>query len=415
MTQGRKIDSIAKLFNETRKATEDIVKPLSIEDMTIQWGNDVSPMRWHLGHTTWFLERVVLRNQNTDYEPYRKEYDYLFNSYYESIGDSFPKDLRGNISRPGVEEVMEYRRYITKKINDTIEAMNQEKQNLILLCINHEQQHQELMLMDIKYNFYHNPLKIPYGKRMEHKGDVKQQLHFMEFEAGLREIGYGGKGFAFDNEVPRHKEFVDSFKISDRLVTCGEYMQFMDDGGYEKPLLWLSDGFTTAKKEKWNAPLYWFKESGEWKIFTLNGVKNVNPSEPVSHVSYYEAYAYAKWAGMRLPTESEWEVAFGNEQPAESCNLMESGNLEPLPYKSSDYQALSDLWQWTSSAYLPYHGSKPLPGEPGEYNHKFMSNQMVLRGASYGTPRSHARSTYRNYYHPETRWAFSGFRLAGDL
>lgn len=408
-------DSLSTLFNYTRKKTEEIVNPLSIEDMTIQWGNDVSPMRWHLGHTTWFLERMVLLNGHKDYEPFRREYDYMFNSYYENIGDPLPKDLRGNISRPGVQEIMEYRKCITERVIAEINGMSEENRKLLMLCINHEQQHQELMLMDIKYNFFHNPLKIAYGKRIKKGIALNRHLNFIAFEAGINEIGYGGKGFAYDNETPRHKEFVDSFRIADRLVTCGEYMEFMNHKGYENPKLWLSDGLTTIRREKWNAPLYWFKEDGEWKIFTLNGVKKIDPYEPVSHISFYEADAYARWAEMRLPTESEWEVAFANEKPHDSSNLMESWNLEPMAYTGTGHQALSDLWEWTGSAYRPYHGSKPLQGEIGEYNHKFMSNQMVLRGASYGTPVSHARTTYRNYYAPDKRWAFTGFRLASDL
>ncbi len=402
------------LFTSTRRATELMTEPLSIEDMTIQCGNDVSPVKWHLGHTTWFLEKITLRNNFKEYVPYDLAFDYLFNSYYETIGDSFPKELRGTISRPGVHEIMKYREFVTESVLRMLPEMNNSEKAALLLCVNHEQQHQELMLMDIKYNFFNNPLMPAYkdAKQLIRKDEVSQ--NFLDFHSGVREIGYLGNDFAFDNETPRHKEYVDSFKISNRLVTCEEYLAFMEDGGYQNPALWLSDGLMTLRKNGWNSPLYWFKNSDEWNIFTLRGVKKIEPNEPVSHISFYEADAYARWAGMRLPTESEWETAFGDQTVTSHCNLMESDILQPKPIDGYGHQALGDLWEWTASAYLPYHGSSPLRGEAGEYNHKFMSNQMVLRGGSYGTPASHLRPTYRNYYPPDKRWQFCGFRLAGD-
>ena len=406
-------------FRDIRDRTLKIVSPLSVEDMVIQCGNDVSPMRWHLAHTTWFFEKFLLSRYIDGYQTFDPKFDYLFNSYYETIGSYFPKELRGTQSRPGIERILEYRKSVEDKIETYRDQLQiDEALSIIELGINHEEQHQELMLMDIKYNFFNNPIFPSYMDKKPISGRSAGAMEYSRFEPGIFEIGHSGSGFAFDNETPRHRIWHDGFEIADRLVTNGEYMKFIDDGGYHDPSYWLSDGLAISRKNNWKAPLYWVEDNGQWKIFTLSGIHEIDPDDPVSHVSFYEASAFATWAGKRLPREDEWEVAFSGLEPDPGNNFMDAWHLHPVPLSGSNRrtkQAFGDLWEWTQSPYVPYPGSSPLPGSVGEYNHKFMANQMVLRGGSCVTPLDHIRITYRNFFQPEKRWEFSGIRLAGDI
>lgn len=405
--------SITSRFKEIRSFTLELVNPLEIEDFIVQTIPDVSPPKWHLAHTTWFLERFILNEYKKNYKAFNPQFDYVFNSYYETIGTFHPRDKRGALSRPTIDEVFAYRDYVDQHIIEVLERAEDSTlskiHSLIEIGLQHEQQHQELLLTDIKYNFYQNPLKPAYSAVM---GETElAQLEYKTFEGGIVEVGHSGDGFAFDNEAPRHKVWLEPFKIASRTVTNGEFLEFMEDGGYEKAQYWLSDGWTTVKKEGWNSPLYWEKAEGKWLQFTLSGQKCLDLNEPVCHVSFYEADAYARWAGKRLPREEEWEIA------AEGCpikgNFADSGRFHPG--LSGDFSGLySGVWEWTSSAYSPYPGSKPLEGALGEYNAKFMCNQMVLKGGSCATPASHIRTTYRNFFQPEKRWQFSGIRLAED-
>ena len=405
-------------FYEVRERTLKIVEPLSVEDMVIQCGYDASPMRWHLAHTTWFFEKFLLRKFVSNYTVFDQSFDYLFNSYYETLGSYFPKELRGTQSRPILERILEYRMKVESDLASHIDDLqSKEALSILELGINHEEQHQELMLMDIKYNFFNNPSFPAYIDAKPARASKKGKMSYRHRDPGLFEIGHSGSGFSFDNETPRHKVWLDGFEIGDRLVTNGEYMKFIEDGGYQDPSYWLSDGLAVSRKNNWKAPLYWVEDEKGWKIFTLSGLQDLDPEEPVSHVSFYEADAYATWAGKRLPREEEWEVAFSGSRKSAYSNFMDSWYLRPLPVAENDTgsrQVLGDLWEWTQSPYVPYPGSSPLPGSVGEYNHKFMANQMVLRGGSCVTPADHIRTTYRNFFQPDKRWEFSGIRLAGD-
>jgi ergothioneine biosynthesis protein EgtB len=418
MQDNKETSQIFNKFYEVRERTLKIVEPLSVEDMVIQCGYDASPMRWHLAHTTWFFEKFLLRKFVQDYTVFDQTFDYLFNSYYETIGRYFPKKLRGTQSRPIVDRILEYRMKVENDISSHIGDLDgKEALSILELGINHEEQHQELMLMDIKYNFFNNPYFPSYIDAKPARASKAGKMIYQKHVPGLYEVGYSGKGFSFDNETPRHKVWLDSFEIGDRLVTNGEYLEFIEDGGYQNPTYWLSDGLEISRKNNWKAPLYWVENEKGWKIFTLSGLQDLNPDEPVSHVSFYEADAYATWAGKRLPREEEWEVAFSGTRKSTYSNFMDSWYLRPLPVAENDTgsrQALGDLWEWTKSPYVPYPGSSPLPGSVGEYNHKFMANQMVLRGGSCVTPADHIRITYRNFFQPDKRWEFSGIRLAGD-
>ena len=409
---------ILKLYLRTRERTLDIADPLEIEDMVIQANSDCSPVKWHLAHTTWFFEKFIASKFITNYETFDRSFDYLFNSYYEGIGRYFPKDRRGTVSRPTVSEVLKYRKYIDSLIENLLKngKASSEVLDLIELGINHEEQHQELMLMDIKMAFFNHPDYPAYRndlKTQHSKKKVKQSWH--SFDEGLFNVGFDGSGFCFDNETPSHKEWLNSFSISSRLVTNEEFLNFIMDEGYQRPELWLSDGWSWVKSNNIRHPLYWVKERDDYSIFTLSGLQKMILSEPVSHISFFEADAFARWSGNRLPSEPEWERAFYNYKKTGRENFMESDYLKPTSCSNAGLsQGFGDLWEWTQSPYLPYPGSKPAEGEIGEYNHKFMSGQMVLKGGSYGTPRDHIRLSYRNYFQPEKRWAFTGIRLAGD-
>ena len=417
-------------FDEVRRTTEQICQPLVTEDFVIQSMADVSPPKWHLAHTTWFFERVILQQFSTDYRPYNERYYYLFNSYYQSFGERWARDIRGTLSRPTVKDVYDYRAAIDERIRSLIEAAGTKDfpkiSRLLELGLHHEQQHQELLVTDIKHILASNPLRPLYKEngtpRTGRTPTVRGTPGFVGVGGGMFEMGANGNGFAWDNEYPRHKTFVSDFALMNRLVTCGEYLNFINDGGYRNPLLWLSDGWEVAAREGWVAPLYWEKPDETWNIVTLSGVRPVDPDEPVSHVSYYEASAYARWSGKRLPTESEWEMASSLVRTSPSCgNFLETGNFHPVPLgqargvdESGLSQMFGDVWEWTASSYLPYPGYQQEQGPLGEYNGKFMINQMTLRGGSCATPRTHIRPTYRNFFQCEKRWQFTGFRLASD-
>ncbi|SER93984.1 ergothioneine biosynthesis protein EgtB [Gracilibacillus ureilyticus] len=408
--------NIQSRFAKIRGFTDQIVAPLEAEDFIIQSTSDVSPAKWHLAHTTWFFERFVLIPHASNYQEFNPQFDHLFNSYYETIGKPFARPNRGLLSRPTIKEVVKYRKYVEENILNMLNQADQELikkiEPIIEIGMNHEQQHQELLLTDIKYNFSINPLKPAYFNDSSHDDSYTSDMEWIHLEEGLVEIGHDGKGFAFDNESPRHKVWLNAYSIASRTVTNKEFIAFIEDGGYEKVQYWLSDGWSTLKKEGWEAPLYWEKKDGAWFYFTLSGMKEVNVNEPVTHISYYEADAYARWAGKRLPTEAEWEHAFSNEEI--EGNFAESGNYHPVVKTDSNYNAFGNVWEWTMSPYSPYPGNKPLEGALGEYNAKFMANQMVLKGGSCVTPASHIRLTYRNFFQPEKQWQFSGFRLAED-
>jgi len=418
-------EALLQVYRQVRRQTEDICGPLTIEDHCVQPIEDVSPPKWHLGHVTWFFEQVILAQFQRGYEVYHPLFFYLFNSYYLSFGERWNRPLRGALSRPTVNEVNEYRHAIDERFERFINEVNEKDwpavRGLTILGLNHEQQHQELLVTDIKHILATSPLNPVYRERTGEvpRGCVPEQ--FVGFEGGLVEIGANGSGFSYDNEQPRHKTYLSDFKLANRLVTCGEFLEFMHDGGYDDPNLWLSDGWDWKTAEQCSRPWYWHDEDGKWKIMTLSGLRDLDPDEPVSHISYYEAYAYARWRGKRLPTEIEWEVAaLRSEGTPAAGNFLEDMLLHPRPTgpKTADtpeiLQLLGDVWEWTASAYLLYPGYIRQPGALGEYNGKFMNNQMVLRGGSCVTPRSHLRLTYRNFFQPEKRWQFSGFRLAED-
>ncbi|MFT9848364.1 ergothioneine biosynthesis protein EgtB [Aneurinibacillus sp. REN35] len=413
-------EQISSRYSEVRAYTEMLAAPLTIEDYVVQATEDVSPPKWHLAHTTWFFETFILRKYMPGYQVFNSAYQHLFNSYYESVGTYFPRSRRGLLTRPGVEEIYTYRAYVNEHMERLVEQVDEgvlaELAPLVMLGLQHEQQHQELLLTDIKYNFSINPLYPVYKERTLAVSHMPEELQWIDIAEGLVEIGHEGVGFAFDNESPRHKTWLHKSRIASRLVTNGEYMAFMEDGGYEKPEYWLSDGWATVKEAGWNSPLYWEMRDGGWWNFTLSGMRPVDANEPVCHVSFYEADAYARWSGKRLPTEAEWEVVFA-EQPIEG-NFSESASYHPTSAKAAanePVQGYGDVWEWTQSPYASYPGSQPLPGALGEYNAKFMCNQMVLRGGSCATSHSHIRATYRNFFQPEKRWQFSGIRLAEDV
>ncbi len=393
--------SIVSRVLRARQATLLLTEGLGPEDLVVQSMPDASPTKWHLAHTSWFFDRFVL--QRLGLPAVRAEYDYLFNSYYDVVGPRHPRSARGLLTRPTIDEVLAYRRSVDARLADlesSDELAKPEMQAALELGLNHEQQHQELIVTDIKHLFGMNPLMPAYEEAAE--GDDEEDapasadaLRWHASAGGLVEIGHDGRGFAFDNEGPRHKVYVAPFEIASRLVTCSEYLDFVSDGGYQRPELWLSEGWTWAQTNARRAPLYWLGAAGEDepRLFTLRGVRSFAPHEPVCHVSYYEADAYARWAGSRLPTEIEWEVA------AQRKTLS---------------QAFDHAWQWTQSAYSAYPGFRPLEGPFGEYNGKFMIGQMVLRGSSRATPKGHSRITYRNFFPPSAQWQFSGIRIARD-
>ena len=402
-------------FCYVRQQTETLCEPLTAEDMMVQSCDEASPAKWHLAHTTWFFETFLLSEFLPDYSPFHPDFHWLFNSYYNAVSEQPVKKLRASFSRPSLDEILEYRRYVDAAMAELIEGgMPEEAERRVTLGLHHEQQHQELLAYDIKNAFWSNPLHPAYREGELPAARIVEPASWIGYEGGLPEIGYSGNEFCFDNEQPLHKVYLKPFELASRLVTCGEYLDFMRDGGYERAELWLSEGFEAVKGRAWRAPLYWFEAEGQWRVFTLRGAFDLERllAAPVCHVSYFEADAFAHWAGKRLPVEAEWEIAAAG-LPVEG-NLLESEILHPTAAMAGDslQQMFGDVWEWTASAYLGYPGYAPLPGALGEYNGKFMSNQMVLRGGSAVTPASHIRSTYRNFFSPASRWQFSGVRLA---
>jgi ergothioneine biosynthesis protein EgtB len=411
---------LGQKYLEVRRFTESLCDGLATEDYVVQSMPDVSPTKWHLAHTSWFFETFVLRPHNTDYRELDPQYAFLFNSYYVSVGERHCRDQRGYISRPTVTEVFAYRRHVDEAMDALISGADPELyarlEPLITIGLNHEQQHQELMITDIKHVFGVNPLRPVLRPRVGiGTGDPAPELAWIEFESGLQTIGHDGVGFAYDNEGPAHREFLEPFRLANRPTTNGEYLEFMEDGGYERPELWLSLGWDTRRAQGWTEPFYWERRDGRWWIFTLSGMREVDPAEPVCHLSYFEADAFARWAGARLPTESEWEVAARTVSSA-GGNFAEEGRFHPAPAPVGDglLQMYGDVWEWTRSQYEPYPGYRPPPGALGEYNGKFMCNQFVLRGGSCATPRDHIRASYRNFFPPEATWQLTGVRLAKD-
>jgi ergothioneine biosynthesis protein EgtB len=416
-----KTDRMIEEFKRIRGFTESLVEPLEIEDFVVQADSFVSPTKWHLAHTTWFFETFILQHFKSNYKVFHENFHYLFNSYYESVGSFYPRHSRGLITRPTVSETFAYRSYVDEQILSLLEKSSsielEELRRFIEIGLNHEQQHQELILTDIKYHFSFHPAHPTYHPNTYGHASSTQNLSFIELQGGLVYIGHDNDGFSFDNETPAHQKWLEPYRLAHRPVTNEEYKQFIDDGGYEKAELWLSDGWMAVNSNNWQAPLYWEKQSNNWVFFTLSGLLPIDPHAPVSHISFYEADAYARWAGKRLPTEEEWEHAF--QHTLIKGNFAEQGYFQPIgemirETSQSFSKGFGDVWEWTQSSYSPYPRNKPLKGALGEYNAKFMANQMVLRGGSCCTPESHIRLTYRNFFYPQMRWQFSGLRLAED-
>ena len=379
--------------------------------------DDASPPKWHLAHITWFFETFILKEYVQDYEPFDVRFEYLFNSYYNGVGKPYPRSRRGHLSRPTVQEVLNYRSYVDEAMRNLLDGENSDELRFrVELGLNHEQQHQELMLTDLKYNFGNNPLFPAYSMPTQPAVGEVTDLSWVEFEGGLVEIGAQGSGFVFDNETPRHTVYLRPFRLASRAVTNGEFINFIEDGGYERHDLWLSDGWghLNGLPDRWSGPLYWSKDGNDYVNYTFTGLKEVDPGEPVCHVSAYEADAYARWAGARLPLEPEWESASAGV-PLEG-NFVESSRFHPAHQQGEGLPGLfGDVWEWTSTSYGPYPGFKPFAGALGEYNGKFMANQLVLRGGSCATPASHIRASYRNFFYPPDRWQYTGIRLAQDI
>jgi ergothioneine biosynthesis protein EgtB len=407
-------------FSAVRAFTKSLCEPLRVEDYVVQTMPDVSPTKWHLAHTTWFFETFVLGRLQPQSAPFNPAFAYLFNSYYNLVGPQFPRPNRGLLSRPTVDEVFAYRAHVDERIGSALDhgrRLDNETLSLVELGMHHEQQHQELMLTDLKHVFGSNPIDPAYlavPSTTDHGDTGTRALQWLAFDGGLNAVGHDGAGFAFDNEGPRHRRLLQPFELGSRLVTNEEYLAFIDDDGYRRPELWLSEGWSVVQREGWEAPLYWRREDKRWSLFTLGGRRAIRSDEPVCHVSYYEADAFAAWARSRLPDEAEWEVAVGDTLP--SGNFVESGALHPRPSNRSAglEQCFGDVWEWTRSAYSPYPRYWPASGAVGEYNGKFMCGQFVLRGGSCATSVDHIRSTYRNFFPPDARWQFTGIRLARD-
>jgi len=397
---------LARFYRDVRSLSVAIAEPLSPEDQQIQSMPDASPMKWHLAHTTWFFEKMVL-SRDPNYEVFDARYDGIFNSYYLGLGTPFTRANRGLLTRPGIAEVYAYRDHVDRAMEQMLQHVGPERRASIVLGLHHEQQHQELMLTDIKHAFFCNPLLPAMRASQPSQLDSVPALDWIEHEGGAVEIGHAGSDFAFDNEGPRHGVLLRPFKLAARPVTCGEYRAFIEDGGYARPEFWLSDGWALKEREDWKAPFYWLDAE---RIFTLHGARPLNPGEPVAHVSFYEAAAYAAWAGKRLPTEFEWEAVAGQHAP--DGNFLDLDQLRPQTAKGESL--FGDVWVWTRSSYDPYPGFKPFDGAAVEYNGKFMVGQVVLRGGSCATPPGHIRASYRNFFPPSARWQFSGIRLAED-
>jgi ergothioneine biosynthesis protein EgtB len=404
-----------RLF-KTRTLSTELARPLSDEDQVVQVMDDASPTKWHLAHTTWFFEAFLLKRFLPEYQVFDERFEYCFNSYYESVGPRQPRPKRGLLTRPSADEVRAYRAFVDEALGCLLDQpLQPEAMNLVELGINHEQQHQELLLADILALFAAEPLKPAYREaRPGVTASEAAPLSFVSFDGGIFQVGHDGSRFAYDNEGPRHEELIRPFNLATRCVTNAEWIEFIEDGGYGTPTLWLADGWNTVNSQDWQGPLYFEKAKGGYTQMSLLGFRPVDLAAPVTHVSYYEADAFARWAGYRLPTEFEWEVAAANV-PLQD-RMVGQGHLRAMPAKAGAtlQQMFGDVWEWTASAYLPYPGFKAAAGAVGEYNGKFMVNQFVLRGGSCVTPEGHLRRTYRNFFYPHQRWQFMGLRLAFD-
>ena len=453
--QGSHDEDLAGRYARVRGQSEALCEPLAIEDYGVQPMDDASPPKWHLAHTTWFFETFLLKEFATGYQAFDGRYEMLFNSYYNGVGNPYPRPRRGFLSRPTVGEVYDYRAHVDDAMAGLVTGEDGEVRQRIELGLNHEQQHQELILTDLKYNLGLNPLKPAYREDLDREASGSLPLKFDDYPGGILSVGAGGP-FCFDNELPRHRVLLEPFALAGRLVTNAEFLEFMEDGGYESPALWLSDGWAAVRANGWKSPLYWRRQEtrrqetrrqetrrqetrrqetrnqdgrsqdGGWLEYRLGGERALVPDDPLVHVSAYEADAFARWAGCRLPTEFEWESAAA-PQDSRAGNFADDGRLHPASVEwrgregvqrretGAGNQFYGDAWEWTSSAYGPYPGYRTPPGALGEYNGKFMSNQLVLRGGSCATPRGHVRASYRNFFYPPHRWQFSGIRLARDL
>ncbi|MEM9316665.1 MAG: ergothioneine biosynthesis protein EgtB [Pseudomonadota bacterium] len=406
---------LERKYREVRAASVALCETLAPEDFVVQSMPDVSPTKWHLAHITWFFERFVLKPNLEGYRPFNEKFDFIFNSYYYTVGQMHQRPRRGLLSRPTVDEVMAYRRHVDSAMDTLLHRPQEDSElnQLVTLGLHHEQQHQELILTDIRHVLFQNPLEPAFRPPRPVPSAKAPPMKFIAGPDGLAEIGHEGQEFAFDNETPRHRVLLQPHAIANRPVTNWDFREFILDGGYRECRLWLSDGWSKLQSEGWERPLYWSEDLRS--EFTLAGRIDLDDNAPVSNLSYYEADAFASWAEARLPTEAEWEVAAANE--AIEGNFVDNGNLRPVSAaETGDRQQLfGDVWEWTRSPYAPYPGFKPLAGSLGEYNGKFMCSQLVLKGGSCATPLSHIRSTYRNFFYPDTRWQFSGLRLARDL
>jgi ergothioneine biosynthesis protein EgtB len=405
---------LAERYASVRARTLTLCAPLAIEDYGVQPIVDASPPKWHLAHTTWFFETFLLKPFVRGYRPYDERFEVLFNSYYNGIGKPWARERRGHLSRPTVATVLAYRRHVDAAMSVLANEPSGEIELRLELGLQHEQQHQELILTDLKYNLGHNPLAPAY--RDDLARGTRTSVRPLDFEthaARRVEIGAHGDAFCFDNETPRHEVLLPSHALADRLITNGEYLDFIVDGGYQRPDLWLADGWTRVCTERWSEPLYWRSVDGVWLEYRLSGLEPLARELPVAHLSAYEADAYARWRGCRLPTEFEWEASAGSINC--DANFQEADLLHPRAAGPGETQRFGDLWEWTSSSYSAYPGYRPLPGTLGEYNGKFMSGQLVLRGGSCATPAGHARASYRNFFYPGDRWQFTGLRLARDV
>ena len=414
--------SIVHAYQLVRDLTEQLAGPLSPEDQTAQSMADASPTKWHRAHVTWFFETFILERFDPDFEPFEPAYRVMFNSYYEGVGEQFPRPQRGTITRPSAAEVGKYRASVDERMTALLSRRHEGPDlgcfvALVELGLHHEQQHQELLLMDIKHVLATNPLEPVYLPQRTPDPTPLRAMGWVNVNGGLVEIGHDRTGFSFDNELPRHPVHLEPFALADRLVTAGEWQEFIDDGGYQRPELWLSDGWHAVRYQGWQAPLYWSRRDDRWWVHTLGGTRPVTDAEPVCLVSHYEADAYARWTGARLPTEFEWEHAVASV-PRATERAFTVDRLHPGAAEASRPalgQMTGECWQWTSSAYLPYPGFTPEPGAVGEYNGKFMSGQMVLRGSAAITPPGHTRDSYRNFYPPSARWPMTGLRLARGI
>jgi ergothioneine biosynthesis protein EgtB len=414
--------ALLERYHRVRRQSEKLAAPLSPEDAVVQAVTEASPAKWHIAHVTWFFEMIVLKEHLPGYRLFDDRFPYLFNSYYNTLGERIERGQRGLITRPTLSEVYDFRQHVDRHMAELLDGCDEqtfsEVEPLIMIGLQHEQQHQELLVTDIKCTLSFNPIKPVYQERKPTDVGKAGPMRFIDFEGGIQTIGHADASeFAYDNESPQHEALLQDFALADRPVTCGEFLQFIEDGGYEEATLWLDLGWATVNQEHWRSPKYWYQRDGQWLHYTLAGLREIEPDEPVTHVSYFEADAYARWAGKRLPTEFEWETASHSVRSIREGNYADDEHYHPTAATGDGdglRQMFGDVWEWTRSHYSPYPGYSAAPGALGEYNGKFMCNQFVLRGGSCATPRSHMRRTYRNFWSPDARFQFSGIRLAED-